>query len=44
MTDTALSIAALAISLLGNLVQFGLLLLHCRRDKREFKKLKDDQR
>lgn len=44
MTPTALSIAALAVSLIGNLVQFGLLLIHCRRDKRELEKLRADAR
>ena len=43
MSSTDLALAALAVSLLGHLVQFGMFLIHCRRDKREIRRLEDRQ-
>lgn len=33
---------ALCVSLFGNFVNFGLLVIHCRRDKRKFSQLESE--
>lgn len=43
MSEAELTQVALAVSLFGHLVQLGLFLLHCRRDKREVKRLESRQ-
>jgi hypothetical protein len=39
MSATELAYTSLAVSLFGHLVQFGLFMIHCRRDKREIRRL-----
>lgn len=34
---------ALVVSLLGNPINFGLLVIHCRRDKRLLSQIRDDK-
>lgn len=43
MTIEELTLSALVVSLLGHLVQFGMFMIHCRRDKREVKRLENRQ-